>query len=85
MANKSRDKLWNYLYKKPILTNVEGYRSYQIRLQRQLQTLELLVSLSSGSRFIVFPLEDLDKIIMEFIELRTKVSDLVLKETKQEV
>ncbi len=72
----SRDKLWEYLYKQRFTSKIEGYRTYQIRLQRQLQNQELLVSFSSGSRFICFPIDDLDTVIMELIELRTKIRKL---------
>ena len=68
---------FDYLYRKNFNARDDGYRPYQIRLQKRKSTGELLVSLSTGSRFMVFPLNDLDTMIMEMITLRTKIGDLI--------
>ena len=72
MTNLSKDKLWDYLYKHRFNSNIEGYRSYQLRVQKQLQTKELIVSFSSGSRFICFPLADLPNVIIQLMKIATK-------------
>ncbi len=79
---KSKDKLWEYLYKHRFSSKVEGYKSIQIRLQRQLQTEEVLFSISCGSQFVCLNEADLPTIILELITLQTKLRDLL--ETKQE-
>lgn len=73
---KSKDKMFDYLYRKNFNARDDGYRPYQIRLQKRNTTGELLVSLSTGSRFMVFPVNDLDAFIMELITLRVKLESL---------
>jgi len=66
---KSKDKLWDYLIRYNFSSVIEGYRPYQIRLQQHIQTKELIVSISSGSRFICFPLDDLPQIILYLMKI----------------
>jgi len=64
---KSKDKQWNYLYRREIPSNEEGFKSIQIRVNEDpnIKGYPKLVTLSSGRFFFPFSIKDLKNLITE--------------------